>query len=477
LSGTIERGAFSLFLSNFVFFISSYLVYFALGRLLGEASFGVYGIVISLVTIINMVLMTAMEQTVSKFVSEKPEQHERIKKAALMLHLSISSLIFIAFLLFTPMIALLLNDVSLTPFIYLISPLILLHPLFRIFSGVLNGLKKFSLQAKLVGVYSIAKVVLIVGLVLLGFGLGGAISGFVLSSVLVVIAAFFVVGLDISKKPVNQAKMIAFALPIGGLAVITNLLMSLDLFAVKAFTEPSISSTLAGYYTAAGTVAKVIPTLVIAISFVAFPLVSGASFKKDSKKTGFYISNALRYSLLAIGFMACLFSVTASELLEFVYGARYAPAAIPLEVLAFGLGAFALFSIFVTIISAAGKPKTAFLVGNVVLLADIVLNFIFVPSHGMLGAAIATTAASFFGLIISGLFVKARLGSFVALKTIARVFLAGAAIFAVADFLPGTGLLLPFKYFTLLVVYLGVLLGLRELKHFDFLVLKNVLRK
>ncbi len=477
MAGTIERGAFFIFLSYFASFISSYIVYFALGRLLGAADFGIYGVTISLVMVINTVLVTTMEQTVSKFVSERPDQNERVKKTALLLHLSISSVIFIVFVLLVPFIAFMLNDISLTPFIYLISPLILLQPLFRLFSGSLNGLKRFSLQSKLVGIHSFAKVVLIIGLVLLGFGLFGAISGFILSSLFLLLVACFMAGLKINSKPLNPDKMIAFAVPIGGLALITTLLMSFDLFAVKAFTDISISSALAGYYNAAGTIAKVIPTLVVAISFVAFPLVSSASFKGNKKKTAFYINHSLRYSFFIIAFLSAIFSSTASEIIDFVYGSGYAPAAVPLEILAIGFGVFAFFLIFVTILSAVGMAKITFLIGVIVLIVDFALNLFTVPKIGMVGAAFSTTIASFLGLILLGIVIKRVFGSLLSATVTVKILLSALLVFAFGSIFPASGLLLIFKYLILSILYVLALLALRELKPFDFLVLKNVLRK
>ena len=480
MAETIERGAMSLFISYFAFFITSYVIYFALGRVLGEADFGVYGVIISFIFIIIRFLMTAMEQTVSKFVSETPKEHEAVKRTAFKLQLSVSAIIFLALIVLAPFIAMLLNDQSLTPLIRLVAPLVIVHPLFALFSGSLNGLKKFSKQAKFIAFYSIAKVALIVGFVFafagIGFGVEAAVIGFILSSAIAAIVGFFVVGLPKAKSfPV--AKIVAFALPIGGLAVIINTLLAVDLFAVKALTDPAFSSVLAGYYTAAGSIAKVIPTMVMALSAVLFPLVSGTSFAKDLKKARFYINNGMRYSLLFIALLSTLFFCLAPETISLVYGQRYLPGSIALEILAIAMALFSLFMILTTIISASGKAKTVFTIGFVVLVLDIVLNFALVPEMGLVGAGLATLIASCFGVVVAGLFVWKKFRALVSGKTVARILIASIVVFFVWGFVPGSGLMVVFKYFILSVLYIITLVALRELKYFDFLVLKNVLRK
>jgi len=448
-----------------------------LGRLLGESDFGVYGVIISFVFIFIRFLMTGMEQTVSKFVSETPKKHESVKKTAFMLQLSASSIIFLAILLLAPLIAFLLNDLSLIPLIQLVAPLVIVHPLFALFSGALNGLKRFSAQAAFTAFYSFAKVLFIVGLVLLGFGLFGAVSGFILSSAVAVVVGLVLVGVNFKSEYFPARKVAAFALPIGGLAVIINTLMSVDLFAVKALSPALEANLLSGYYTAAGSIAKVIPTLALSLSSVVFPLVSATTFTKNLEKARFYISNGLRYSLLFIVLLSSLFLSLAPETLALVYGERYIPGSFPLQLLALGMGLFAIFMMLTTIISAAGKAKTVFTIGFMVLALDIALNFLLVPGLGMEGAALSTLFSGLFGTMVAAAFVRARFRALVQKRTALRIAVAGLLVFALAPFLPGNGTMVVFKYFLLTVLYIAALAAMRELRYFDFVVFHNIVRK
>jgi O-antigen/teichoic acid export membrane protein len=85
-------------IANLMFYFFGYLTYLILGRVLGPAKFGIYGIIISLVTVVNMVVARGFCRAVTKFISEKSEKAEIIKRKMLVLQ-SIMSIIF--FLIFS----------------------------------------------------------------------------------------------------------------------------------------------------------------------------------------------------------------------------------------------------------------------------------------------------------------------------------------------------------------------------------------
>jgi len=95
----------------------------------------------------------------------------------------------------------------------------------------------------------------------------------------------------------------------------------------------------------------------------------------------------------------------------------------------------------------------------------------------VVGAGLATLLASCFGVVVAGLFVWKKFNALVSWKSVARILVACIAVFFFSGFVPGSGLMVVFKYFILTVLYFAALVAMRELKYFDFLVLKNVLRK
>ncbi|MFH1257093.1 MAG: oligosaccharide flippase family protein [Candidatus Diapherotrites archaeon] len=471
----IERGAFFIFLANAIFFFSGYAIYFGLGRVLGPKEFGVYGVIISLASLVSGVIMAGFQQAVSKFSSERPEESEQVKGTALRLQLFVSVAVFISYFLLSPFIALLFNDPSLTGLIRLSSFIILFHPMFSIFTGELNGLKRFARQARLLASYSIAKVFFILLFALIGYGVFGAVFGFILSSFFGLVLGFALTGFSLGAKGFSGRKLASFALPVIGFAFVSNTLLNFDLFAVKALSPASVSSSLAGFYTAAGTIAKLPLGFIDALLLVLFPLVSSSSFANDHKKSGFYLSSALRYAFLFLAPLTAITATSAASILAFIYGANYLPGAFALSILSVGALLMAMAMVVVTAISSSNRPKASFGMGFFVMALDIALNFILIPIYSLEGAAAATLISGIAALSISlaysrGLFSELHLG----IGSFLKIFFASLAIAVLSLLFQAEGIVLVLKYCSLFLVYAGILWLLREISDQDFNILKRM---
>ncbi len=473
----IERGTFLLVSSNGFSFAANYLIYFFLGRLLiGPELLGAYAVVISIVGIIEMVLVKSVQQSVSKFVSEDPSSVQIVRKSAALLMILFGFALFIAYFALSGLIAAAFGDTTLTPFIQLTALLLLLHPVFSVFMGCLNGLNLFATQSKLRAFYATLKLVLIVSLAYLN-GLAGAIAGFVLASFVSMLAGFFLTRSKAKPKAAafNYGRFVAFMAPIFLFSIVLDLLTSIDLFAVKALSGEQ-SGLLAGYYAAAATIAKIFPMVISAIAFAVFPLVSATTFQRNLQKTRFYISNTMRYCLLVIAPVAFLFASTPAELISLIYPERYLPGAAPLPILCFAFAIYTLFIVEATIIAAANRPRTAMAISIAALSTSAVLNALLVPTMLLAGAALATLAGSTVGLILAGIFLLHKFKTLVSAKSALKILAAGLVVFFVSINWGVSGLLLAAKYCVLLLLYAAILFLLRDLNKRDLRIFLNMIR-
>ena len=474
---TIERGTFYLLLSNLIFFLTGYAIYFGLGRLFDPALFGVYGVIISLVSVITVVLSDSIQLAVSRFVSRSEKKAQAILGKALTLHLIIGFIAFIAYFLLSDFIAFLLNDQSLAFFIRLSSPVILFFPLFSVFLGYFNGLRHFKRQAMLNSFYYVAKLVFVLGLVVIGFGLLGAVMGFIIASfIALVLGLMLAKGIGTKTKAVNAIEILKFEMPLIGAIIVLHLLNNMDLFFVKALTPAGISSALSGYYLAASTLARMPQLIVLAVSMVLFPLISGTTFKKNLRKTRFYIQHALRYALLVLVPLAFLFASTSKELISLTYTSAYIQGSTALSILVFGAAFYSIFLILSTIISGSGKPGTTMLFSIIVLLVDFILNFFLVPVYSLDGAAYAITISMLFGCIVAGAYVFNKFKVLVSIASTTKIILASIILFLASNFWQLTGILLLAKYIALILLFLVILIALKELTKKDLEVFQNMLR-
>ncbi|MDP2974354.1 MAG: polysaccharide biosynthesis C-terminal domain-containing protein, partial [Candidatus Diapherotrites archaeon] len=338
------------------------------------------------------------------------------------------------------------------------------------------GLNLFVTQSKLRAFYAALKLVFIVALAYLN-GLAGAIAGFVLASFVSMLAGFFLTRGKTQQKAAafNYGKFAAFMAPIFLFSIILDLLISIDLFAVKALSGEQ-SGLLAGYYAAAATIAKIFPMVISAIAFAVFPLVSAATSQRNLQKTRFYISNTMRYCLLIIAPVAFLFASTPAELISLIYAEKYLPGAAPLPILCFAFAIYTLFIVEATIIAAANRPRTAMAISIAALSASAVLNALLVPTMLLAGAALATLAGSTVGLILAGIFILHKFKTLVSAKSVLKITAGSLLIYFISFSWPAAGLLLVAKYAVLLLIYALALLLLRDLTKRDLRVFLNMIR-
>ena len=473
---SVEKGTFFLIISNLVFFLSGYAIYFVLGGfLLSPEDFGTYGVVIALFTTINMVLVNSIQQSVAKFLSEQPDLAEAIKRRALQMQFLLSGVFFAAFYFSAPFLAQMLQDPSLAWLIQFSGLIFFSHPIYAIFSGCLNGTGKFKKLALLQIIYSIAKMCLIIGLVFLGFSVFGAVGGFIAASFLAALLGWAMVGF---KKPAgffSAKKLLLFTLPLFAFAVIQNLSLNVDLLAVKSLAGQN-SAALSGYYVAAQSISRIPYLVVAAVTLVLFPLVSALTYGKQAQKVRFYINNAMRYSLLFLVPAAALSMANSSQLLGLIYRSKYMQAAASLEILSIGTVFFALFLLLSTVISSSGRPGHSMAIGFASLAALFALLFLLVPQLSIEGAAIASTAAYFLGFLLSGAYVWLKFRALVAAKAAAKIIFAGAVVYFVSLYIPAGGLLLLAELAAMLLLYAIILFAIKGLDKKDLDVFLRMVR-
>ncbi|MFU8805546.1 MAG: polysaccharide biosynthesis C-terminal domain-containing protein, partial [Bradymonadaceae bacterium] len=397
------RGFLVITAAKVWFLMTSAVIQLGLPIIFGSAEqFGVFKIVTEAIGLLNMVMIIGTLNAVSKLVSEQPENAAKIVNLAvrmqLMLGVPIAGLYFVA----SPWIAASFNDPTLTGYIRLSSFIILFYAFYAIFVGYLNGLKEFVKQAGLDIGFATLKMVGILGLVLLGFGVFGAIAGFVAAAGLITSISGFWVFRLMRRKPrapeANDAetkaafkRLLVYLVLIMAYTFGLNGLMRADLFILKgvAANMPAsfvgleelfviMSNKFAGFYGAVLNIARIPYQGVIAVTFVIFPLISQSTFKQDLDQTRGYIRETFRYCMLLIGGVAMLLAFNSNSIIAGLYSVDYQAASVALSILSVSIIFFALFYVATTMIIGSGHPRAAVVIMGASLVLSAILNYIFV---------------------------------------------------------------------------------------------------
>lgn len=434
------RGTIYITLAKLWFMATGAAIVFVLPRRLSTVEYGLYGVTIALVSVLNDIVVKGTTQTVSKFVSQTPELAPAIERKALQLQALVGCGAAAAFALLAPWIAAQQKDDSLAPYLRLAALITASYAFYSVFIGVLNGRKDFFRQAALDAFYATVKAALIVGFVFAGLGVGGAIGGFAAAAFVVLAVSLVVVGPGggAAGSPVGFGSLLRFQLGLVTFLTLNNLLMRADLLLVKPLYggTPDEASAAAGVYNGVLQFAYISFQIILSITFVVFPLVSEATFKADLETARGYIRQTVRAAVMISALPAVLFSANAAEVLRLVFPEAYAAGAPALRVVAFGMLSFAVITVLTTVISSGGRPWVSVAMVGATLAIDVALNLALIPRMGLAGAATATTTAMTAGAVMCGVFVYRRYGAVVRGLTLARVAAAAAGVYALSLLAP-----------------------------------------
>lgn len=473
------RGTVYITAAKIWFMVSGYGIHFILPRLMTTEQFGMYQVVVGVVSIINAVIITGTYQTVSKRISEDEDRAGSVKATALKLQVLVGGGASLAFFLLAPVVSRYLNDARLVNYLRLASLITLSYSFYAVFTGYFNGRKKFLTQAALDVSYSTFKLGFVVLFVWLGFGVGGGIGGFALAAATVLALSAIVAGKSERRMEVRVRDLLGFQSYLLLFTLAMNLLQKTDLILVKALSsaDATAASENAAHYGAALNVANITYQLIISATFVVFPLVSQATFAKDRQRTQSYISNTLRYTLIVMALVATLFSANATGVLSLVYPHDYQAGSDALSIVAYGMLLFGLLYVVTTIISASGHPGVSLLVGLLTLGASAALNVLLIPSYGLAGAATGTTASMLAGAVGGCAYLKLRFGALMSPLSVVRIAGCGAAVYAGSLlFSASSKVMIVAKLVALTVVYLAALVAGGEVGRKDLTAIRRVVK-
>jgi O-antigen/teichoic acid export membrane protein len=503
------RGVLFIAAAKMYFMVAGAAIEFILPRLLGRFLFGAYGVVTSFVNPVNGFLVTGTIQAVSRYTTEQPERAAEVRGAGFRMHLMLGLPLAVLFAVAAPLMAWLQQDMSKAGPIALAAIIILVYSFYSVLVGSANGQRAFHKQAGLDMTASTLRAIAILGAAAAGAGLWGVIGGWAAAAIGVFLVAAFWVGLPKGVAKDRVGPMSLFLLGVAGYLIIMQLISTADQLLLKPLATTWFrehpdwlarnsawfdskffgsfdllglikraaaheSDGQVGFYRAVQNLARLPYQLMIAVTFVIFPLVSKATFEGDAAKTRSYIRTTLRYSLIFAAAMGTALAANPTANLDIVYTSEYAlEGGAALAILAMGNVAFAVFTIAGTILNGAGRTLDAVVVAVLTLALTVAALLVglprMTPGHDMLlMCAAATAGAMIVGSIVFGAVLWRRFGTFVPALTLVRVAAAVGAAFGVARLVPhGSPIVTLGEAAASVVVYMVVLIVTGELGRAD----------
>jgi stage V sporulation protein B len=486
----IAKSALWVTFSEVLFNLSGFVIHSVLGRFLGPADYGRYGIIITLTTMVIILIgngiPTAMAKYISEYFETDPLMVKAIKRQAIILQTIIIGGITILFFFSIPLICKALGDPTLIP-LFRISTLII--PAFAAASfyfSYYTGLHKFNTQATLKTMRSIFRIVFVIGLAYF-FRVQGSIVGYIIAPGSVFLIAYlidkFKVNRELNARSFQQSstgtavsfdwrKLTNYAWQIIIFFLAYELLISIDLYMVKGILR---DDQLTGIYNAVITVGRIPYYIFYAMTIFLLPMISKSTSQNNHEETSKILSQSMRIMLILLVPMIILMSVFAKPILLDFYGARYISGAFSMSIFEYGVGFLAVFYVMSFALIGAGKTKIVMYISLVGFALNAVLNYILIKNYSIVGSAIATSITSFVITVWILYYLWKNFGKLVEIKTIFKTIIAAFIMYIASLFFSQGKIEFIFWSIILFAFYLLLLVIFREIEKEDLGIVKRLI--
>ena len=183
---------------------------------------------------------------------------------------------------------------------------------------------------------------------------------------------------DIIKQMLSLGLVYAFAL------LVVNLNYKIDVILLDNLS----SAFETGIYSKGVSITEYLWQIPMLLSTVVF---ARSAVSKDDKAFSLKVTQLLRLSIVAIGFASLILFLVSKFVIVLLYGESFVGSVMVLNTLLPGVLLLTIFKVINMDLSGKGKPWVSLKAMIPALIVNVVLNFIFIPKYGAVGAAIAST--------------------------------------------------------------------------------------
>jgi O-antigen/teichoic acid export membrane protein len=475
-SSGMVRGTLWYFAGYALLFVCNYLIHIFLARNLLVYHYGVFGVTIALISVWNTVMYDGMEYSVAKRVAESSAAGARGFVSAAMNLQAVFSIVLVVLLVASAgSLAGMLGNPEYASLLSIGAFSIVPTALLSVLLGTMSGSRKFGKHAFIFGLNSAVKPVLVIGCVLAGFHLRGAIVGWSLSLVPgLLVAVLWRERLTGLPGPAPYRAVISFAAPLTALHAVYALMMNVDIVMVQAIQKNSLET---GLYTAAAALAKPTWMFFSAIVNTLLPSVSRSTSANDTERTRSYIRASLRYLLLMLVPVIAILCGFSRQIIELLYSTSFTGASRPMEILCLAMGAFSVYLTMNAVVTASGRPLVSLLFGAGMLALDIALLYVLVPRYGITGAALAVGTAFWCGAGALCIYIYRSFRCLTYGKSVVKITATGMLVYFCAKSIDAHGLWCVAAAAGCAAVYGLVLIAVKEITAQDRDFVLNALRR
>jgi len=394
------RGSLTLLILVNIGNILNYLYQFSMARMLGPVEYSILAVLTNITYIFNIPtisIQTIISKYTTKFnIDGEPGKIKGLLKFFIRRLMVIAMVVFIIF----AFLSLFLSKLLQVPFwlLVLTGTLLFLTFTYPVGIGILQGIKKFKVWGWNTVIFSSVKLMTAIILVVIGFGVYGAVIGFILGTFIAFLFIFpFIKEIIYSKETTEKVSIFSKdSLPTFFAMLIIVFMYSIEVILVKGFFDPEI----AGRYAVISFIGKIILFGTMAIGNAMFPISSERFIEGGRTKS--VIKKAYILIALLCGFAIMLFALFPELIIRILFGEQYLSFSNILVYIGIAFSFIAFLNIFVLYKISVDKFKMIHAIFLAIFLSiQIILLFVFHNTIEQFSIVfMASTIFSFIGSFI-----------------------------------------------------------------------------
>lgn len=386
-----------------------------LARLLHPELFGIYHLALSVALVMLTFTDLGVNRTMTRYVSYALGKNDKTLARSFFRYLLKIKFLFALLtslaliILAKPLAIYIFHKPDLFLPLKIVGILIFFFSFMDFLDGTFVALQKFKYSVARSVIYEISRLAIIPLFIILGYSVYGALVGLTLSLIIVVAVLLFFLAKRYSYLfkgktiKIEKGRVLRFL----GYLTFSTLVAGLFFHHVDAIMLGILMTAKdVGFYKAAFS---------IVISFIGLVSAASVLFPVFTQLEGEELRNAFGkvFRYLSIFAFPCAFGLAfiANPLIQVMYGAEYLPAVLPFYALCM-LILIVPMDFFGILFESQEKPEYP---AKIIVIAsglNIVLNYFFILRFGVMGAAIATVTARYFGAFTLGILSKRVLDIF-----------------------------------------------------------------
>ena len=310
-----------MFVASIISNALNYIYQIYMGRALGPEEYGVFGALFAIFYMLAIVSNTLGTSTTS-FVANLAAENRKIGSflRGAFKRMILTGLIFsFAFFLTRNNIASFLKMPNAEPVVVL-AFILFLAWIMPITGGTLRGLKRFYALGSITVSSTFFKLISAIALVALGYGVTGALLGAAIGSLVAIFISLYLIAPYLKQSShdsnFNFSAFYSYSAPVLLAMFCFSVPSNLDVILAKYF----FSAHVAGLYTSASVLGKIVFFFPSAIYAVMFPMIAERHTRGEA--TGGVLKKSLVYSFLLSGFVVATY-ILFPRLVVIFFGSRY----------------------------------------------------------------------------------------------------------------------------------------------------------